>query len=153
MTAVCKASIANAEHETEIDMAKARFLILDFMSRNVVKLRPKMEILHAVHNLIDGRMSGAPVVDDDDAVVGMLTERDCMKVVLNAAYHQEHGGFVEEFMGTDIEVMHPEMSIVDAAKEFYEKRYLRYPVVDDGRLVGVISRSDVMRAIGEYWNI
>ncbi len=134
-------------------MAKAKILIRDYMTRNVVKLRPEMEILRAVHDLIDARVSGAPVVDDGDAVVGMLTERDCMKVVLNAAYHQEHGGLVEEFMATDIEVMDPEMSIVDAAKNFYEKTYLRYPVVDNGRLVGVISRSDVMRAMGDYWKI
>ena len=134
-------------------MAKAKIQIRDYMSRNVVKLRPEMEILHAVHNLIDGRVSGAPVVDDGDAVIGMLTERDCMKVVLNAAYHQEQGGLVKEFMATNIEVMDPEMSIVDAAKNFYEKTYLRYPVVDNGRLIGVISRSDVMRAMGEYLKI
>ncbi len=134
-------------------MAKPKILIRDYMSRNVVKLRPEMEILRAVHNLIDGRVSGAPVVDERDTVIGMLTERDCMKVVLNAAYHQEHGGLVKEFMATDIEVMDPETSIVDAAKNFYEKTYLRYPVVDNGRLVGVISRSDVMRAMGDYWKI
>jgi CBS domain-containing protein len=134
-------------------MAKAKILIRDYMSRKIVKLRPETEILRAVHDLIDARVSGAPVVDDGDAVVGMLTERDCMKVVLNAAYHQEHGGLVKEFMATDIEVMDPEMSIVDAAKNFYEKTYLRYPVVDNGRLIGVISRSDVMRAMGDYWKI
>jgi len=134
-------------------MAKAKILIRDYMSRNVVKLRPEMEILRAVHELIDMRVSGAPVVDDGDTVVGMLTERDCMKVVLNAAYHQEHGGLVKEFMATDIEVLDPELSIVDAAKNFYEKTYLRYPVVDEGRLIGVISRSDIMRAMGAYWKI
>jgi CBS domain-containing protein len=134
-------------------MAKAKILIRDYMTRNVVKLQPEMEILRAVHELIDGRVSGAPVVDDRDSVIGMLTERDCMKVVLNAAYHQEQGGLVREFMATDIEVMDPDLSIVDAAKSFYEKTYLRYPVVDGGRLVGVISRSDVMRAMGDYWKI
>lgn len=134
-------------------MAKAKILIRDYMTRNVVKLRPEMEILRAVHELIGGRVSGAPVVDKSGSVVGMLTERDCMKVVLNAAYHQEHGGLVSEFMGTNIEVMKPDTSIIDAAKNFYEKKYLRYPVVDDGRLIGVISRSDVMRAMGDYWKV
>jgi len=134
-------------------MAKSKILIRDYMTRNVVKLRPEMEILQAVHELIDGRVSGAPVVDDRDTVVGMLTERDCMKVVLNAAYHQEHGGLVKEFMATDIAVMEPDMSIVDAAKQFYEKTYLRYPVVENGLLIGVLSRSDVMRAMGDYWKI
>jgi len=134
-------------------MAKAKILIRDYMSRNVVKLRPETEILRAVHDLIDGRVSGAPVVDNRDTVVGMLTERDCMKVVMNAAYHQEHGGLVRAFMASNIEVKEPDMSIVDAAKQFYEKTYLRYPVVENGLLIGVLSRSDVIRAMGNYWKI
>ena len=134
-------------------MAKSKILIRDYMTRNVVKLRPEMEILQAVHELIDGRVSGAPVVDDRDTVVGMLTERDCMKVVLNAAYHQEHGGLVKEFMATDIAVMEPDMSIVDAAKQFYGRTCLRYALVENGLLIGVLSRSDVMRAMGDYWKI
>ena len=134
-------------------MAKAKILARDYMSRQVVKLRPDMEILRAVHHLIDARVSGAPVVDENGGVIGMLTERDCMKVVLNAAYHQEHGGLVSEFMASNIEVMEPDMSIVDAAKQFYENTYLRYPVVENGLLIGVLSRSDVMRAMGDYWKI
>ena len=134
-------------------MTESRILVRDYMSRKVVKLRPDMEILRAVHHLIDGRVSGAPVVDENGNVVGMLTERDCMKVVLNAAYHQEHGGLVREFMATNVEDIGPDMSIVDAAKQFYEKKYLRYPVVENGQLIGVLSRSDVMRAMGDYWKI
>jgi CBS domain-containing protein len=134
-------------------MTESRILVRDYMSRKVVKLRPDMEILRAVHHLIDGRVSGAPVVDESGNVVGMLTERDCMKVVLNAAYHQEHGGLVREFMATNVEDIEPDLSIVDAAKQFYEKKYLRYPVVENGQLIGVLSRSDVMRAMGDYWKI
>ncbi len=134
-------------------MAESRILVRDYMSRIVVKLRPDMEILRAVHHLIEGRVSGAPVVDENGSVVGMLTERDCMKVVLNAAYHQEHGGLVREFMATSIEGIEPDLSIVDAARRFYEKKYLRYPVIENGQLIGVLSRSDVMRAMGDYWKI
>jgi CBS domain-containing protein len=81
----------------------------------------------------------------------MLTERDCMRVVLNATYHYEYGGTVAEFMVSDVEVMAPQDSIVDAAKRFHEQRYLRYPVLDGRELVGLISRSDVMRALGDVW--
>ncbi len=76
-----------------------------------------------------------------------------MKVVLNAAYHQEQGGLVREFMASYVEVMEPDLTIVDAAIQFYEKKYLRYPVVENGQLIGVLSRSDVMRAMGDYWKI
>ena len=129
----------------------AMILVRDYMSKKVATLRPDMEILTAVHTLLKHRVSGAPVVDDSGRVIGVLTERDCMKVVLDASYYQQPGGLVDEFMTKEPMVLDPNMSIVDAAKQFYEKRYLRYPVVDNGRLVGVLSRSDVMRAMGEYW--
>ena len=134
-------------------MAETRILVRDYMTRKVLKLRPDMGILHAVHYLIDGGVSGAPVVDENGGIGGMLTEKDCMKVVLNAAYHQEHGGLVREFMAIYIEVMEPDLTIVDAAIQFYEKKYLRYPVVENGQLIGVLSRSDVMRAMADYWKI
>ncbi len=56
-------------------MAETRILVRDYMSRKVLKLQPDMEILHAVHYLIDGRVSGAPVVDENGGIVGMLTEK------------------------------------------------------------------------------
>ena len=121
------------------------------MARRLTVLRPDMEIQRAVAQLLENDVSGAPVVDATGALVGMLTERDCLKVVLNATYHYEYGGTVGQFMVTEVEVMAPDDSIVDAAKRFYERRYLRYPVLDDGRLVGLISRSDIMRALGDVW--
>jgi CBS domain-containing protein len=122
------------------------------MSTRLAKLTPDMEILRAVHILAENGVSGAPVVDDQGMLVGMLTERDCMQVVLNAVYHSEYGGTVGQFMAVELEVMGPDDNIVDAARRFYQQRYLRYPVVVDGRLVGQISRSDVMRAMVENWS-
>ena len=126
-------------------------LVKDCMARRLITLRPDMEILNALHKLVDQDIAGAPVVNDDGRLIGVLTEKDCMKVALNAAYHSEYGGIVADFMSADVEVMAPEDSIVDAARRFLEKRYHRYPVVDNGVLVGQISRRDVMRALGEAW--
>lgn len=122
------------------------------MSRQLVKLAPDMEIVAAMQKLLGRNVSGAPVVSDSGSLVGMLTERDCMKVVLNAVYHSEFSGVVSEYMATEIEVMQAGDNLVDAAKRFFEQRYLRYPVMEEGRLVGVISRSDVMRAVGDFWD-
>ena len=125
--------------------------VRDYMSSDLTLLQPEMDILSAVRLLIDNGVSGAPVVDEDRNLVGILTEKDCMRVVLNAAYHSEYGGTVAELMVTDVETMNPDDSIVDAAKRFYHNRYLRYPVLRGARLVGLISRSDVMRAMGDFW--
>ncbi len=125
--------------------------VRDYMATRLTLLTPDMEILQAVNLLVANDVSGAPVVDASGRLVGMLTERDCMGVVLNAAYHSEHGDQVARFMVRDVETMSPHDSIVDAAKRFHDQRYLRYPVVDGGVLVGQISRSDVMRAMCEFW--
>jgi CBS domain-containing protein len=126
-------------------------LVKDYMTRRLVTLEPDIEILHALHTLVDNDIAGAPVVDKDGALIGMLTEKDCMKVALNATYHSEYGGIVADFMSKDVEVMSPDDNIVDAARRFLERRYHRYPVVDNNRLVGQISRRDVMRALGDTW--
>ncbi len=130
-----------------------RITVREIMSKDVVVLRPEMDVLQALHVLLRHKISGAPVVDAGGQLVGMLTERDCMKVALDAAFHQQSGGTVAEFMATDVQTVSAEESLITTARRFYEGRYLRYPVVDGTGLVGVISRSDVMRIIGEHWKV
>ena len=125
--------------------------VRDFMTTNLVRLSPDMELTHAVHKLVVHDIAGAPVVDGDGRLVGMLTEKDCMKIALDVGYYGEYGGKVAEFMSTDVETIGPDEGIVEAAKRFLEKRYHRYPVVREGRLVGQISRRDVLRALDRLW--
>ena len=125
--------------------------VKDYMARRLTTLEPDTEILRAVRTLIKDNISGAPVVDKDGVLVGILTEKDCMRVVLNACYHSEYGGTVTDFMSTEVETLSPQDSITDAARRFLDKRYHRYPVLDNNRLVGQISRRDVLRALGDAW--
>lgn len=129
-----------------------KLYVRDYMSKRLISVRPDMEIVSAVQKLLAHHVSGAPVLDENGTLAGMLTERDCMKVVLNAVYHSEYGGVVSDFMATDVKVMQADDNLVDAAKRFFEERYLRYPVMSEDRVIGVISRSDVMRAMGDYWD-
>jgi CBS domain-containing protein len=129
----------------------ARFLVRDYMTRRLVTLAPQTEIMKAVNTLRTNKVSGAPVVTENGSLVGILTQKDCMKVVLNAAYHSEFCGVVADFMEKEVTTFTPDMSIVDAAQRFLEVRYHRYPVMDNGVLVGQISRSDVLRALEEFW--
>jgi CBS domain-containing protein len=121
------------------------------MTKNVITLEAGMEILHAAHVLIRHDISGAPVLDQHGNLVGMLTERDCMRVVMQSDYHGERGGLVEDFMSTNPQWVGPEQSILTLADLFINGRFHRYPVLDNGRLVGLISRRDVMRAMGKYY--
>ena len=137
--------------EAEYAMTLRTILVKDYMARYLVTVEPETEILRAVHTLVKNDVAGVPVVDSDGRLIGLLTEKDCMRVVLNATYHSEYGGVVADYMSTDVEVMNPNDSIVDAAKRFLEKRYHRYPVLENGKLVGQISRRDIMRALGDAW--
>ena len=125
--------------------------VRDYMARHLVTLTPDDEVLRAIHTLIEHKIAGAPVLDKDGKLVGLLTEKDCMQVVYKAAYHSEYAGLVADYMSTDVEVMDADDTIVNAAKRFIDNRYHRYPVMDDNRLVGQISRADVIRALGDAW--
>ena len=128
-----------------------KIFVKDYMARHLVTLQLNDEVLHAVNTLVEHNISGAPVVDKDGKLVGILTEKDCMQVILDATYHSEYGGLVSEYMSSDVEVMNAGDSIVEAAERFLKKPYQRYPVMDDNRLVGQISRGDVIRALGDAW--
>lgn len=131
-------------------MAK-QLLVRDYMAQQLTTLTPDMEIMRAVHTLLAKKVSGAPVIDGEGNLVGMLTYKDCMRVVLNAAYHSEYCGTVAEYMCTNLKVLAPDTSIVEAAQLFLEQKYHRYPVVAGNVLVGQISRSDVLRALQDAW--
>lgn len=127
--------------------------VKDHMTKNVVTLQPDMEIAHAAQFLIAHDISGAPVLDEHGRLVGILTERDCMRVAMQADYHGTPGGLVSDYMSPDPQSVEPEESILTMADLFINGRFHRYPVVDNGRLVGLISRRDVMRAMGKHYPV
>ena len=123
--------------------AKAR----DYMTRHLITLTPGMEVMHAVGIFVERQISGAPVLDATGNLVGMLSEKDCMRVALSAGYYGEWGGRVAEYMHSPVATIDADMPIVEVAQLFAEREYRRYPVLEDARLVGQISRSDVLRAL------
>lgn len=118
-----------------------------FMAANLVTFTPDMEILQAIHALVEKRISGATVVDERGNLVGMLSEQDCMRVALHAGYHGELGGRVSEYMNPHVVTIDADTSILDLAEMFLNSPYRRFPVMDNNRLVGQISRRDVLRAM------
>ena len=121
--------------------------VKDYMARTLVTFKPETDVLDAVHTLVQHRIAGAPVVDDEGHLLGMLSEFDCMKVALNAGYHGIWGGPVRDFMSAGVESVDADMSIVDLAQVFINKKFRRFPVMEGTRLVGQISRRDVLRAL------
>lgn len=123
--------------------------VRDFMTsaEQLVKLSPTMEVMAAINQLVKHRISGAPVVDASGVLVGMLSEMDCMQVGLIAAEDTCVAGPVSQFMKTSVVAVSPDDSLTQLAQLFLSKPFRRYPVMENGKLVGQISRSDVLKAI------
>ena len=122
-------------------------MVKDYMSKTLVTFKPDTSVLDAVHTLVEHRIAGAPVVDDAGNLIGMLSELDCLKVVLQPGSHGDYGGPVRDYMTDSVETVNAEMSIIDLAQRFLDSRFRRFPVTDRNRLVGQISRRDVLRAL------
>ncbi len=121
--------------------------VKDYMAANLTTFTPDLDVMIAVTQLIEKRISGAPVLDKHGNLVGMLSERDCVKVALETCYYSEQAGTVGDYMEKDVHTIDGEMSILELAQLFMDKPFRRYPVVEGNRLVGQISIRDVLRAL------
>ena len=125
------------------------YTVRTHMTTELILVTADTEIRHAVHTLLSNNVGGMPVVDHYGALVGFLTERDCIEVMLQAGYHDEHGGEVSKYMSTNVRTVTPDTSLIDVAETFVTSQYHRFPVVDEDRLVGLISRHDILRALNQ----
>ena len=126
----------------------------DVMTRRLVTVGPQMHADEAAHLLLKHNVSGAPVVDGDGNLLGLLSEYDCLRAVAAAEYDFDHHDLVvtvEELMTTHAHThtIPPEMDLFAIAHEFVNQRVRRFPVVEAGRLLGQVSRRDVLRAAFE----
>ena len=123
----------------------------DYMTREVILLSPTTRVHDALRLLLANDISGAPVVDERGEVAGMLTGRDVIGAIFHASYHKDLGGPVEAYMSRDVQTVDAETDVMAVIELFKKSRFRRFPVLAGTRLVGVISRRDVMRAIEELW--
>ncbi|MCO5156656.1 CBS domain-containing protein [Paracoccus solventivorans] len=111
------------------------------------RLSPEMPIREAVAAFARQRMASAPVIDDRGGLVGILTEKDCFRPMLNASYYQQWGGAVADFMTREVRALTVDLDLVSAAEEFLARSHRVYPVLRDGEVAGMLHRSDLFAAI------
>jgi len=124
----------------------------EIMTRKLVTIAPDRPIFEAMRTLLRNRISGAPVVDADGDLVGILSELDCLKVLANGEfYDDDHSeeGTVQDYMTAVTQTVGPDVDVYTLAQYFLDHAVRRIPVVDDGALLGQISRRDVLRTIEE----
>ncbi len=120
-----------------------------YMTRTLIQFSPEENIHAAAKTLLDKRISGAPVIDGSGELVGVLSKKDCLQVVYNASYHKDWGGRVEEYMSHDVRTIDSGADIITVADLFVGSCYRRFPVIENGRMIGQISRQDILRALYE----
>lgn len=124
--------------------------VRDYMATQLMTFSPDTEVMSAVHQLVRTGHSGAPVVDAQGKLIGMLSEKDCLNIAMVAAQDSCVAGPVSQYMSRDVRTVGSDLSITQLANLFLNNTHFRrYPVVDDERLVGQISRTDVLRAISD----
>ncbi|MFT6166516.1 MAG: CBS domain-containing protein [Vicingaceae bacterium] len=127
-------------------------LVKEYMSRQLITFKPKQSIDEVVSILIYKGISGGPVLDDSNNLVGIISEGDCLKQIIKGKYNNSPtlNGLVEDHMVTEVKTLQPDNTIMEAAVAFLEQRIRRFPVLDNGKLVGQISQRDVMKAIEDF---
>lgn len=124
-------------------------LVRDVMRRNVTTFRPDQLIGEVTSTMMEKGISGGPVLDESGKLIGMISEGDCLKQMVRGKYtNSVHDiGRVGEHMAAFVYTVSPEENVLDVARKFLELKVRRFPVLEDGKLVGQISQRGVMRAL------
>jgi CBS domain-containing protein len=122
-------------------------VVRDYMDKTVPTLTPDIGILEAVDFLLKNHVTGAPVLDPQGNVIGILTEKDCLRLLSTGMEADKPRGTVKDYMTTEVASVPSHMNVYFLAGMFLKANYRRLPVIDDGKLVGAITRFDVLRVI------
>ncbi len=116
----------------------------DCMNRKINAVRPDDDIRSVVKVLVNNNVSGVPVIDNIGNLLGMITEKDCMALAISAGYFGECGGRVSDIMSTNVVTVDTDTPLMEIAEQFTNATFRRLPVLESGRVVGVVSRRDVL---------
>ncbi len=133
------------------DAAKPKYeSVVKYMvqANNLVTFSPDQSIYEVIDTIIAQKISGAPVLDEQKKLVGMISEKDCLRIIVDQAYHNMPLPFrtVKDYMTREVKTLSPDSDIVAAANEFLNTPIRRMPVVENGVLLGQVSRRDILRA-------
>jgi CBS domain-containing protein len=122
--------------------------ISEYMDTSVPTLSPETQIMEAVDFLLRHQVTGAPVVDSNGRLVGIITETDLLKLLTEGDQGEPAAeATVAEFMTTNVITVSPTVDIYYVAGTFLAHKFRRLPVVEDGKIVGAITRYDLLRVV------
>ena len=124
------------------------FKVSDYMTRKLITFKSDQRIESAIDTLIKYRISGAPVVNAKNELIGIISEGDCIKHISESRYYNMpmDNNTVEKHMAKNVDTIDGNMNIFDAANKFLESKHRRFPIVENGKLIGQISQKDILKA-------
>lgn len=114
----------------------------EIMTRNVISILDEATVEDAARLLARNRISGVPVVNASGMLMGLVTEHDLIA---------KHGRSVSEIMSRGVITVSPDTDVDQVQHLLTNQRIRRVPVVEDGKIVGIVSRSDLVRQIAMRW--
>ncbi len=125
-------------------------LVKDYMQANVQAIKADASVREVVEHLLKWNITGAPVIDASMTVIGFVSEQDCMKEMLNSAFYAENSTQVTNIMRCDVLSVTPDTSILAIAETMLGNKPKNYPVVEHGKLVGLINRRHILEALKQH---
>ena len=119
----------------------------DFMTSKPATLTPDMGMIQALRTLLQYKQSAAPVVDENNNLVGLLSEADCMQTTLSSSIYPGASMVVADKMSTELQTVAPDTSLVKAAETLLNHKRRLLPVVKDGKLAGILTRDHILQAL------
>jgi len=120
------------------------------MNTGVITITPDEDVYEAMRLMALNNITGLPVIDDSGSLLGMITEKDILVLLWNNLEHtnmDDAVGTVGQFMTRRVIGFSPEDTLADIAECLSTNDFRRVPIVYDGKLIGIISRKDVIRYI------
>ncbi len=131
--------------------------VKDYMTTNLITFKPNQSVENVIEKLIKHRISGGPVVNENHELIGIISEGDCIKQISESRYYNmpmDHRT-IEQCMVKNVDTIDGNMNIFDAANKFLESKHRRFPILENGKLVGQISQKDILKAAiklkGQNW--
>jgi predicted transcriptional regulator len=137
-----------------------KILVSDYMTTKLITFKADDSLDYVIQQLITNKISGGPVVNDKNELIGIISETDCIKHISESKYYNmpaDTNNIVSKYMVTDVDTIDKNMNIFDAAFKFISSRRRRFPVIEKGKLIGQLSQRDVLDAAikvkGNTWKL
>ena len=123
-------------------------LVSDYMTTKLITFSPNQPVAEVMETLINNKISGGPVVNDNNELLGIISEGDCIKHISESRYYNMpvNNDTVEKHMVKNVETINGSLDIFEAAEQFINSKRRRFPIVENGKLIGQISQKDILIA-------